>query len=173
MITLLQVTQGPDQLVLSYPLWIGLTLLAIAGALLGRMLYARARIRRSWALAVAILLAGWSGLYFYTFKATLSDEAGSVYAFMRYDHAVRWADAVDIYLEHRGGGRDWHIVVIDRERRAHDFNVADLSVEDRDRIMGYMVDRMPAGAFARAPALLKRHADRGLRRVDLLGDQQI
>ncbi|MGZ9066904.1 MAG: hypothetical protein ACXW2I_16425 [Burkholderiales bacterium] len=97
---------------------------------------------------------------------------GSVYALLRYDHAVRWKDAADIYLEQRGGV-NWHIVVLDRERRAFDFNVADLSIDDRDRIMAYMVDRIPESAFARDPTLLKRQAPHGPRPASFLGDQQI
>jgi hypothetical protein len=77
----------------------------------------------------------------------------------------------DIYLERRGG--DWQIVVIDVRARAHRFDVAELSIEQRDRMMAYMVDRMPEAAFKRAPELLKREAPSGVRPASFFGDQQI
>jgi hypothetical protein len=117
-------------------------------------------------------VAAWAGLYFVTFRATLTDDAGSVYVFTGSPHTVHWRDAADIYLEQRGGGHDWHIVVVDTQQRAFDFNVADLSIEDRDRVMAYMVDRMPDKAFARSPTLMKRQAPYGPRPAGLFSDQQ-
>ena len=168
----MHVSQGADRLVLSYPLWIGLTLLLLAVALAAYVIRTRRRLRGIGPVSVATIVAGWAGLYFATFTATLTPDAASVYAFLRYDHEVRWKDATDIYLEQRGGGSDWHIVVLDRDRRAFDFNVADLSIEDRDRVMAYMVDLVPESAFSRSPALLKRQGPQGPRPVGLFSDQQ-
>lgn len=173
MISLMQITEGAHGLVLTYPLWAGIAFLIGALALVAFAIVGRSRARRRWPITVATLVAMWAGLYFVTFKATITDDGGSVYAFMRYDHTVRWKDATDIYLEQRSGARDWHIVVLDRERRAFDFNVAELSIDDRDRVMAYMVDRMPDSAFQGAPALLKRRAPTGARPVGLFSDQQI
>jgi hypothetical protein len=173
MSSLMYVSGGTDRLVLAYPLWIGVALLIAAAALVLFAALARKRVRQRWPISLAILIAAWAGLYFATFNVTITHEAGSVYAFLRYDHSVRWKDAADIYLEHRGGAAEWHIVVIDRHRRAFAFNVADLSIEDRDRVMSYMVDRMPESAFRRAPALLKREAPQGARPIGLFSDQQI
>lgn len=167
------VSGGADRLVLAYPLWIGAALLIAAAGLVLFATLARKHIRRRWPISLATVVAAWAGLYFATFNATITPESGSVYAFLRYDHSVRWQDAADIYLEHRGGAAEWHIVVIDRHRRAFDFNVADLSIEDRDRVMTYMVDRMPESAFRRAPALMKREASQGARPIGLFSDQQI
>lgn len=168
----MHVTQGADRLVVSYPLWIGVVLLLAAAAFLACAVLVRKRIRRRWTVGVATVVAAWAGLYFATFNATITREAGTVYGFLRYDHSIRWQDAVDIYLERRGGG-NWHIVVRDTHRQAFDFDVADLSIDDRDRVMAYMVDRMPDTAFPRAPALMKRHAPLGTRPAGLFSDQQI
>jgi hypothetical protein len=172
MSSLMQVAQNADRLVLSYPLWIGVMLLLGAAVLLALTVFGSKRIRRRWTLTIATAVAAWAGLYFATFNATITNEAGSVYAFLADQHSVRWKDATDIYLERRGGGRDWHIVVLDAHQRAFDFNVADLSVDDRDRVMAYMVDRMPDNAFPRSPTLLKRQAPYGPRPVGLFSDQQ-
>ena len=169
----MQISESAHGLVLSYPLWTGIAFLAAAAAFVVFAIVARRRLHRRWPISVATLVALWAGLYFVTFKATITEEAGSVYAFMRYDHTIRWKDAADIYLEQRSGARDWHIVVLDRQRRSFDFNVAELSLDDRDRVMAYMVDRMPQSAFQAAPALLKRHAPEGTRPIGLFGDQQI
>ena len=173
MISLLQISTTAKGLVLSYPLWPSLTFAALALGVGVYTVVRRARIRRRWPLGLAIVFAAWAAIYVGTFKATITDETGSAYAFLRYDHAVRWKDAADIYLEHRGGRSDWQIVVIDRQRRAYRFDVAELSIDDRDRVMAYMVDRMPASAFQRAPELLKRHASPGPRHAGFLADQQI
>jgi hypothetical protein len=172
MFSSMHVSQSAHGVIVSYPLWTGLVFLVTAAALAGYSVVGGALIRRRWAITVAVIVSAWAGAYFATFKATLDDQAGSVYAFLRYDHSVRWKDAADIYLERRGGA-DWYIVVLDSKRRAFDFNVADLTIEDRDRIMAYMVDRMPASAFARDPALLKREAPYAARRASSLTDQQI
>ena len=173
MISLIQISETAHELVLSYPWWVGVALLAVAAAL-GTYAIARgARIPRRWPITLAILVTGWAAVYVATFRTTITDEGGSVYAFLRYDHSVRWKDAADIFLEHGGAGSAWQIVVIDRQRRAYSFDVAELSIEDRDRVMAYMVDRMPASAFARPPELLKRRSAEGTRPAGWFGDQQI
>ena len=172
MISVMQVTHGTDRLVLSYPLAVGVGLLLVATALAVGALVRRPRGRGQWALPTAAVVAAWAGLYFATFNVTITNETGSVYAFMRYDQDVRWKDAADIYLERRGG-EDWHIVVLDKKRRAFDFSVADLPLEERDRVMAYMVDRMPPDAFTAAAPLLKREAAEGMRQIGLFADQQI
>jgi hypothetical protein len=167
----MHISETPHGLVLSYPWWIGLALGLMAVALAVYGIRRRTRIPRLWPVTLAVVFAVWAGVYVSTFKTTVTDESGSVYAFLRYDHTVGWKDAADIYLEHRGG--DWQIVVIDRQRRPYRFDVAELSAEDRDRVMAYMVDRMPAQAFAPAPELLKRRSAEGARPAGWFGDQQI
>lgn len=168
----MHLSESAHGLTIAYPLWTGAAFLLLAGALVAYSVAGGVLIRRRWPITVAVILSLWAGAYFGTFKATLNEQAGSLYAFMRYDHTVRWKDAADIYLEQRAGA-DWHIVVVDRERRAFDFNVADLSIDDRGRMMAYMVDRMPQSAFERDPALLKRQAPSGTRPASFLPDQQI
>jgi hypothetical protein len=173
MFTLMHVSQSTDHLVLSYPLWVGAALLLAAAALCACAIFSRKRVRARWAVGVATVVATWAGIYFATFNARITNDAGSVYAFLKHDHSIRWKDASDIYLERRSGARGWQIVVLDRQRRAFAFDVADLSVDDRDQVLAYMVDRMPPDAFPREPALLKRKAPDHARRVGLFADQQI
>lgn len=166
----MQISEGPAGLVLSYPLWIGAVFLLLAAAAIARATLPRARVRRRWPFFAAAAIASWAGVYAATFSATITADAGRVYGFMRYDQAVRWQDARDIYLEHASGR--WTIVVRDRNGRAFDFDVADLSVEQRDRVMTYMVDRMPESAFQRDTALLKRVGP-GPRPVSFSSDEAI
>ena len=173
MISLMNISESAKGLVLSYPWWCGAALIVAALALALFAALRAKRLRRRWPLTLAAFVAAWAGIYVATFHATITEESGSAYAFLRYDHTIRWKDASDIYLEQRGGGRDWQIVVVDRERRAYNFDVAELSVEDRDRVMGYMVDRMPKSAFQRPPELLKRRSAEGARPAGFFADQQI
>ena len=169
----MQISESAHGLVLSYPLSTGVTFLAAAVALVGYGLLGRRLIRRRWPIVLATAVAIWAASYFITFRVMLDDKAGSVYAFWGGDRSIRWQDATDIYLEHRGGATDWYVVVLDTQRRPFDFEVGDLSVEDRHRILAWMVDRMPPGASSDKPALLQRHAPYGPRRASLFSDQQI
>jgi hypothetical protein len=173
MVSLMHVSESAKGIVLSYPWWCGAALIVAAIALALFPAFRATRLRRRWPLTLAAFVAGWAGIYVATFHATITEESGSTYAFLRHNHTIRWKDASDIYLEHRAGGRDWQIVVTDRERRAYNFDVAELSIEDRDRVMGYMVDRMPSSAFQRSPELLKRRSAEGARPAGFFADQQI
>ena len=173
MVSLMHMTESENGLVLSYPWWVAVAFAFAAVALAVYTVSRRARMRRIWPATLAALVAAWAGTYVFTFRTAIDAEMGSAYASLRYDHTVRWKDAADIYLEHGGSGSDWRIVVIDRARRAYNFDVAELSIHDRDRIMAYMVDHMPESAFARAPELLKRRSADGARPVGLFADQQI
>jgi hypothetical protein len=170
MFTAMQLSENASGLVLTYPLWIGAAFAMLAAVAVGYAFVTRGRARRRWPLIAATLIASWAGIYFSTFNATIGAETGSVYGFLRYDHSVRWQDARDVYLERRGG--EWTIVVRDRNARAYDFNVADLSVEQRDRVMTYMVDRMPASAFRPDTTVLRREGP-GPRPASYFSDQQI
>ena len=167
MLSPMQINESAAGIALSYPWWIGAAFAMFAA---GFAILARRRARRHWPLIAAALIASWAGVYFTTFSTTITAEAGRVYGFLRYDDSVRWRDATDIYLERRGG--EWTIVVQDRHGLAHAFDVGDLGVEDRNRVMTYMVDRMPQSAFRPDTALLKREGG-GPRPVSLFSDQQI
>src|SRR5688572_13991104 len=160
MISPMQISESTQGIVLYYPIWTAAAFAAGALALAALALAGRARIRRRWPIVAAMLVAAWGAIHVATFRTTITNDAGSAYAFLRYEHHVRWTDARDIYLERAASG-NWRIVVIDRERRAFDFDVADLAVADRDRVMAYMVDRMPRSAFA--PEVMKRQAPHGAR----------
>lgn len=173
MFSAMQISESAQGLVLSYPLSTGLVFLAAAVALSGYGLLGRRFVRRRWPVVFAGFVALWAAGYFMSFTATLDQEAGSVYVFPGPQQSIRWQDAADVYLEHRGGGSDSRIVVLDAQRRMFDLDVANLSLDDRQRVMEYMVDRIPPGASGRTPALLERQAPAGARRVSLFSDQQI
>jgi hypothetical protein len=170
MFSLMQISEGPNALVLSYPLWIGAVFVVLAAVAIGWAMLPRRRARRRWPFFTAAAIASWAAIYVATFSATITADAGRVYGFLRYDYSVRWQDARDIYLEHSSGR--WTIVVRDRNDSTFDFDVADLSVEQRDRVMAYMVDRMPESAFHRDTTVLKREGP-GPRSVSFSSDEQI
>jgi len=169
----MQISESAQGLVLSYPLSTGLIFLFAGIAVAALSLLGRRIIRRRWPIVLAAAVSMWAATYFLTFRAALDDQAGSIYAFPYSGWSIMWKDATDVYLEHRGGGTDWHIVVRDAQRRPFEFEVGDLSIEDRHRLMAFMVDRMPPGASSGEPALLLRRAPYGPRRASLLSDQQI
>lgn len=172
MLSLMQLSEEADRLVLAYPLWTGAAFLVAAAALVAVAVLARSRLKRRWPVSAAVVIAAWAAVYFATFNATLTAESGRVYGFMRYNDAMHWKDAIDVYLERSAAAGEWRIVVLDRNRRQVHFNVADLSAEERDRVIAYIVDRLPANVFRSEPTLLKRDAP-DARRVTFLPDQQI
>ena len=157
MIPLVNISESAHGLELAYPVWCAVALALATAALLVFARVRGTRMRRRWPLSLAVVFAAWSTAYVATYRVSVQDDAAHGYAFLRFDHAVRWKDAADIYLEQGGG--DSRIVVVDRERRAYAFDVAELSLDDRERVLARMVDRMPAGAFARTPELMRRHAN--------------
>ena len=169
MLSPMHISESAAGLTLHYPLWIGVLFALLALVAVAYTAIARRRLKRYWPLLAAAAISSWAGVYFMTFSATFDAEGGAVYGFMRYDHSVRWRDARDVYLERSGG--DWTIVVR-AERGAYELNVGDLAAEARDRVMAYIVDRMPASAFRPDTALLKREGD-GPRPVSFFSDQQI
>ena len=170
MLSALHLSTNADGLVLSYPLWIAALFGSLAAFAVGLAIVARRRLKRPWPLFAAAIVASWAAVYFATFNATLTHDGGTVYGFLRYDESVRWRDARDIYLERRGG--EWTIVVRDDANHAHDFAVGELAIPDRDRVMAFMVDRMPASAFRRDDSVLRREGE-GPRPASFSSDQQI
>ena len=168
MFSLMHLTAHANGLAVSYHAAVGVTLIALAVALFVVLLSRRTPARRRWAMSAAVLVAGWSGLYFSTFQATLTPQSATVYAFLRYDDVLSWKDAAEVYLDDARGG-DAQIVLVDRSRRALELNVADLSPADRARMLSYMRSQL-AAKQQHTPAALER---RPTRRPDLFSDQQI
>jgi hypothetical protein len=171
MVSLVQISQTAQGLVLAYPLWNAVALAAAAAVLLAYAIVRGRRMHRRWPLSLAVVFATWAAVYAATYRVSVNDEAAGAYAFLRFDHTLRWKDAADIYLE-RHGAAEWRIVVTDRERRSHAFDVAELSHEERERVLAYMLARMPDGAVTSAPQLMRRHASPA-RTAGFPGDQQI
>src|SRR5687767_8790141 len=109
MISLVQVSESAHGLELAYPLWCALTLALATAALLVFAFVRGSRIRRRWPLSLAVVFAAWATVYVATYRVNVEDDAARGYAFLRFDHAVRWKDAIDLYLEQGGG--DSRIVV--------------------------------------------------------------
>jgi hypothetical protein len=172
MISLVQISETAQGLVLAYPRWSAIALAAAAATLLALAFVRATRVKRRWPFCVAVVFAAWAAIYAATYRVNVSDDAAHAYAFMRFDHTVRWNDAADIYLEQRDGAGK-QIVVTDRARRLYVFDVAELSREECERVLAYMVARMPAGSLARAPQLMRRHAAPAVRPPGSFGDQRI
>src|SRR4051812_43434982 len=85
MLPTMQIYENAGALVLSYPLWIGCMFVFLAGVAIGYAIVARRRLRRHWPLIAATLIGAWASVYFTTFSATITRDAGTVYGFLRYD----------------------------------------------------------------------------------------
>lgn len=166
----MQLTSDAHGFSLAYHRAVGLSLVALAVILVAVIWFRRAPMRRRWTAFAAIVVAGWSGLYFATFQAKIGPQAASVYAFMQHDRVFSWTDAAEVYLEQRGG-QDAQIVLVDRQRRVLAVNVADLDERDRERLVAYMVTRVASNGGHRSPTHVDRHAP--ARSQNLFNDQQI
>src|SRR5688572_4950368 len=117
MVSLVQISHSAQGLVLTYPLWTAVALAAAAAALLAYAIVRGRRMQRRWPLSLAVVFATWAAVYAATYRMSVNDDAAGAYAFLRFEHIVRWKDAADIYLERRGGA-EWQIVVRDHARRS-------------------------------------------------------
>jgi hypothetical protein len=130
-------------LVVSYPAW--LALLAIAGVAL--FAYAgrpKAKVAKRWAVLVVAALLTWAGLYFVTFKATLTAESGRVYGFLRHDSRIDWPDAASAAVEQRSGkgGPSYFLLVTKRSGGVFEMPLSGLSDRERARVVAYVGERM-------------------------------
>ena len=131
-------------LVISYPPW--LALLAVAGiALIGYAARPKAAAKMRWTtLAVAGVIL-YAGIYFATFRVTLTPESGRIYGFLREDARMSWSDAqsAGVVLRPRGkGGPKEFLVVVDSANRELEIPLAALDGGEKERVIAYVAARM-------------------------------
>ena len=131
-------------LVISYPSW--LALLAVAGvALIGYAARPKAAVKKRWALLAVAGILLYSGIYFFTYRVTLTPESGRVYGFLREDTRMAWSDAksADVVLRPGGrGGPKEFLVVVDSANRELESPLAPLDGGERERVVAFVAARM-------------------------------
>ena len=141
MLTLVETSNG---LALSYPLWLGV--LSIAGlALLAYAARPKAVVTRRWAILVVGGMLVWAGIYFATFKVTLTPESGRVYGFLNYDARLDWKDAASATVVQKPGkgGPNYFIVVTGKSGGEFELPLKGLNDAERQRVIAYVYARMP------------------------------
>ena len=130
--------------VISYPAW--LVLLAVAGiALLVYAARPKAKVAKRWAILVVGALLTWAGIYFATFKATLTAESARVYGFLRHNDRIDWSDAAAATVVQRTGkgGPSYFLVVARRSGGEFEMPLSGLTDRERQRVVSYVLSKMP------------------------------
>jgi len=129
---------------MSYPLWLGI--LSVAGiALFAYAARPKAEVKKRWAILVVGALLTWVGIYFATFKATLTAESGRVYGFLRYNERIDWTDAAAAAVVQRSGrgGPSYFLVVAGRSGGEFELPLGGLNDGERQRVVAYVLSKMP------------------------------
>src|SRR5882672_3956814 len=134
-----------DGLVVSYPLWLGVLSIAVI-ALLAYAACPKAVVTRRWAILVVGAMLTWTGIYFATFRVTLTPEFGRIYGFLADNERMDWAQArtASVVTKNQGkGGPKQFMVVIDGSQRELEIPLSGLNDAERQRVITYIYARMP------------------------------
>ena len=141
MINLVETSSG---FVMSYPLWLGI--LSIAGvALIAYAARPKAEVKKRWGIIVVGALLTWGGIYFTTFKATLTAESGRVYGFLRHNERIDWTDATAAAVVQRSGkgGPSYFLLVARRSGGDFELPLGGLNDAERLRVVAFVLSKMP------------------------------
>ena len=141
---MLKLDETSTGLVMSYPLWLGI--LSVFGiALLAYAARPKAVVTKRWAILVVGAILTWAGIFFATYKVTLTAESGRVYGFLRYNERIDWSDAVAATMLQRSGkgGPNFFIVVAARSGGEFELPLGGLNDGERQRVTAYVYARMP------------------------------
>lgn len=142
---MLSVTETALGLALVYPRWT--ILFAVAGiALLVYAARPKAAVKRRFTLLIVSGLMISMGVYFGTFKVTLTPEYGSIYAFMSQDTRLYWTEAktASVVMRNRGkGGPKEFVSVLDGSLRELEIPLSGLHPGERQQVISYVYARMP------------------------------
>jgi len=140
-----KLTETSQGLVLSYPTWLGLVVLAIGVtlAVYGARGKAAPKMRLSYVIGTLAMV--WGGVYVLTAKVTLTDAGMRNYVFLVKDERLEWRDAASLQLERRQakGGPVWHIIVLDHAGQEFDIGTPGLSDADRSRVVKFIAAQVP------------------------------
>jgi hypothetical protein len=140
---LLRLTETGSRLVLDYPAWLGLVLIGLGAALAIHLVRRFDWKARTVSLLAATALCFFGGLYFLTYRCTLTPEDGRVFVFPGHRQRVEWTHAESIATEQRTGrGTSTWIVVRAGAGSALEINVTGLSGGDEQRVREYVAARM-------------------------------
>lgn len=131
-------------IVISYPLWLGiLTVFGIA--LFAYAVRPKVAVKKRWGILVVAAMLAWAGIYFATYKTTLTAESGRVYGFLFYNERIDWTDAAAATLRQKQakGGPSYFIVVARKSGGEFELPLGGLNDGERQRVVEYVYARMP------------------------------
>jgi hypothetical protein len=140
---LLRLSEAGQNLVIDYPAWLGLLVIGLGVALAVHLARRFAWKVQSFGVVAATALLLFGGLYFFTYKVTLTPESGRAYAFPGGSQGIEWDHAVSVGTEQRHGrGTSTWIVVQSAAGNRLEINVTGLSGGDEQRLREYIAARM-------------------------------
>jgi len=140
---MLRLSEAGQNLVIDYPAWLGLLLIGLGVALAVHLARRFAWKAQTFGIAGATAALLFGGLYFLTYKVTLTPEEGRAYAFPGSRQLVEWSHAVSLATEQRHGrGNSTWIVVWTAAGSALEINVTGLSGPEEQRLRNYIAEHM-------------------------------
>lgn len=140
---MLRLSESGQNLVVGYPAWLGLLIIGLGVALAVHLARRFTWKTQTFGIAAATALLLFGGLYFLTYKVTLTPVGGSVYAFPGGTQRIEWSHAASVSTEVRKGrGTSTWIVVRTATASAFEVNVTGLSGADEHRLREYVAARM-------------------------------
>jgi len=140
---LMKVSETAQGLALGYPLWLGLLVLVMGialGAYLGRTQW---NTKKHAGPAVAAALLVCAGVYWLTYRVTLTADGARAYVFLYRDDRVDWRQVAGVTIEERKTrGTTTYLVLQTRDGAQIDINVSGLSATDEHRVKSYIAARV-------------------------------
>ena len=140
---MLHLSEAGQNLVIDYPAWLGLLVIGLGVALAIHLARRFTWKAQTFGIAAATALLFFGGLYFFTYKVTLTPEGGRAYALPGHSQSIEWNHAVSVGTDQRHGrGTSTWIVVQSAAGNRLEINVTGLSGGDEQRLREYIAARM-------------------------------
>jgi len=141
--TLLRLSEAGQNLVIDYPAWPGLLMIGLGVALAVHLARRFEWNRQTFGVTAATAVLLYGGLYFLTYKVTLTPDGGRAYALPGLSRSIQWSHVVSVATEERHGrGTATWIVIYTATGAGLEIKVTGLSGVDEHRLRKYIAARV-------------------------------
>ncbi len=140
---MLQLSEAGGNLIIAYPAWLGLLMIGLGVALGFHLARHFVWQGKTFGIVAATALLVLGGLYFLTYKVTLTPDEGLVFALPGGKQDIEWSHAISVATEQRRGrGTSTWVVVRTVSGASLEIKVTGLSGVDEHRLREYIAARV-------------------------------